>query len=199
MATVLSPHCSRKEVAIVRWGRTLTLEVRQVKYLYRTWQLWSRCAQRFTGIISYLVLCVFTVMSDSLWPRELYQALPSMGFSRHESWSGLLGPPPRDLPNPGIEPRSPTLQADSLPSSHQGSPSLILVFIKYGDFSWIICLVMQPVCKFWKSMVIVEAAFLAHSSVSATAPSPYVYTFSHPCSVNQRQAVGLELSTLFGL
>ena len=45
----------------------------------------------------------------------------SMGFSRQEYWSGLPCPPPGDLPNPGIEPRSPALQADSLPLSHQGT------------------------------------------------------------------------------
>ena len=45
-----------------------------------------------------------------------YQAPPSMGFSRQECWSGLLFPPPGDLPDPGIEPGSPTLQADALPS-----------------------------------------------------------------------------------
>ena len=45
-----------------------------------------------------------------------YQALPSIGFSRQEYWSGLPFPSPGDLPNPGIEPRSPTLQADALPS-----------------------------------------------------------------------------------
>ena len=44
------------------------------------------------------------------------QAPLSMGFSRQEHWSGLLFPSPEDLPNPGIEPRSPALQADSLPS-----------------------------------------------------------------------------------
>ena len=42
------------------------------------------------------------------------QAPLSLGFSRQESWDGLLCPPPRDLPDPGIEPRSPALQADSL-------------------------------------------------------------------------------------
>ena len=36
-------------------------------------------------------------------------------FSRQEYWSGLLWPPPEDLPDPGMEPRSPALQADSLP------------------------------------------------------------------------------------
>ena len=40
------------------------------------------------------------------------QALLSMGFSRQEYWSGLPFPTPGDLPNPGIEPWSPALQAD---------------------------------------------------------------------------------------
>ena len=39
-----------------------------------------------------------------------------MGFSRQESWSGLLFPSPGDLPDPGIEHESPALQADSLPT-----------------------------------------------------------------------------------
>ena len=43
-----------------------------------------------------------------------------MGFSRQEYWSGLPLPSPGDLPHPGIEPRSPALQADALPLSHQG-------------------------------------------------------------------------------
>ena len=42
------------------------------------------------------------------------QAPLSMGFSRQEYWSGLPFPSPGDLPDPGIEPRSPTLQADAL-------------------------------------------------------------------------------------
>ena len=49
-----------------------------------------------------------------------YQAPPSMGFSKQEYWSGLPCPPPGDLPNPGIEPRSPTLRADSLPAETPG-------------------------------------------------------------------------------
>ena len=44
------------------------------------------------------------------------QAPLSMGFSRQEYWSCLPFPPPRDLPKPGIKPRSSALQADSLPS-----------------------------------------------------------------------------------
>ena len=45
-----------------------------------------------------------------------------MGFSRQEHWSGLPCPSPGDLPNPGIEPRSPILQADSLPAEPPGKP-----------------------------------------------------------------------------
>ena len=45
-----------------------------------------------------------------------YQAPPSMGFSRQECWSGLPFSSPGDLPDPGIEPGSPALQADALPS-----------------------------------------------------------------------------------
>ena len=48
------------------------------------------------------------------------QASLSMGFSRQEYWYGLPFPPPGDLPNPGIGPRSPALQADSLPSEPPG-------------------------------------------------------------------------------
>ena len=48
------------------------------------------------------------------------QAPLSMGFSRQEYWSGLPFPSPGDLPNPGIEPGSPTLQADILPSEPPG-------------------------------------------------------------------------------
>ena len=43
-----------------------------------------------------------------------------MEFSRPEYWGGNPFPSPGDLPNPGIEPRSPTLQADSLPAEPQG-------------------------------------------------------------------------------
>ena len=49
-----------------------------------------------------------------------YQAPQSMEFSRQEYWSGLPFPSPEDLPNPGIKPRSPTLQADTLPSEPPG-------------------------------------------------------------------------------
>ena len=51
----------------------------------------------------------------------------SMEFFRQECWSGLPCPPPGDLPNPGIEPGYPALQADSLPSEPTGLPILYMV------------------------------------------------------------------------
>ena len=50
-----------------------------------------------------------------------YQAPPSMEFSRQEYQSGLPFPSPGDLPDPGIEPRSPALQGDALPSEPPGN------------------------------------------------------------------------------
>ena len=50
-----------------------------------------------------------------------YQAPPSMEFSRQENWDGLPFPSPGDLPNPGIEPRSPALQSDALSSEPLGT------------------------------------------------------------------------------
>ena len=49
-----------------------------------------------------------------------HQAPPSVGFSRQENWSGLPFTSPGDLPDPGIEPGFPALQADALPSEPPG-------------------------------------------------------------------------------
>ena len=54
------------------------------------------------------------------WTCSLHQALLSMGFSRQQYWSVLPFPSPGDVPDPGIEPRSSTLQADALPSEPTG-------------------------------------------------------------------------------
>ena len=55
-----------------------------------------------------------------------YQAPLSMEFSRQEYWSGLPFPSPGDLPDPGIEPGSPTLQADALPSEPPGKSEMLV-------------------------------------------------------------------------
>ena len=65
------------------------------------------------------------VLAAQSWtPWTVAQQAPlSTGFSRQEYWSGLPFPPPGDLPNPGIKPKSPISQADSLPSEPPGKPS----------------------------------------------------------------------------
>ena len=69
-----------------------------------------------------------SVMSNSFvtpWSIAC-QAPLSMGFPRQEYWSGLPFLSPGDLPDSGLEPGTPALQADSLPLSHQGSPDIYL-------------------------------------------------------------------------
>ena len=73
-------------------------------------------------MLTYMHACMLShsVVSDSLQLHGLelatHQASLSMEFSRQEYWNALSCPPPGALPNPGIEPRSLTLQVDSLPS-----------------------------------------------------------------------------------
>ena len=63
------------------------------------------------------VLSPFSRVPLSVTPWTVARQTPlSMGFSRQEYWSGLLGPPPGDLPDPGIEPMSPASQVDHLGS-----------------------------------------------------------------------------------
>ena len=69
------------------------------------------CAWSFSHI--RLSATPWTIAAGLLCPWE---------FSRQEYWSSLPWPPPGDFPNPEIEPRSPTLQADSLPSQPPGKP-----------------------------------------------------------------------------
>ena len=82
--------------------------------------------------VSPALACRFFIAETCKWkslscvwrfatPRTVaYQAPQSMGFSRQEYWSGLPFPSPGDLPDPGIKPRSPTLQGDALPSEPPG-------------------------------------------------------------------------------
>ena len=63
------------------------------------------------------------------------QAPLSMGFPKQEYWSGLPFPSPEDLPDPGIEPWSPTLQADSLPTELRGKPLEVRIPYKYNTAS----------------------------------------------------------------
>ena len=70
-------------------------------------------------VCAYSLSCVR--LFATLW-TAVHQAPLSLGFSRQEYWSELPCPPPRDVPDPGIKPRSPTLQVVSLPSEPPGKP-----------------------------------------------------------------------------
>ena len=78
-----------------------------------------------------------SLLPDSLQSYGLYPARPlcPWGLSRQEYWSGLPCPPPEDPPNPGMEPRFPTLQADSLPSEPPGEPKLMYRFSSVQSLS----------------------------------------------------------------
>ena len=69
-----------------------------------------------------------------IWLFATQRTIQSMEFSRPEYWSGRHFPSPGDLPNPGIEPRSPSLQADSLPSEPPGKPWQGLCFSIWPSF-----------------------------------------------------------------
>ena len=89
--------------------------------------VWERERERERERECVCVCSVASVMSGSLQPHGVPPPPPahpaplSMGFSQQEYWSGLPCPSPGDLPNPGIEPSSRALQADSLPLSPRGS------------------------------------------------------------------------------
>ena len=84
----------------------------------------------FWNIIHKLLHCavcaeLLSCVSSWLWPPQTVAPLP-MGFSRQEYWSGLPYPSPGDFPHPGIEPMSPVLLADSLPTEPSGKLERIL-------------------------------------------------------------------------
>ena len=78
-----------------------------------------------------MCVCVMSLSCIQLFATQwtvAHQAPLSMEFSRHEYyWSGLPCPSPGDLPDLGIKPRSPELEADSLLSEPPGKPNLTIV------------------------------------------------------------------------
>ena len=76
-----------------------------------------------------------------------HQAPPSMEFSRQEYWSGLPFPSSRDLPDPGIKPRSPALKADSLPSEPPNYHTVALILHTSKVMFKILQATLQLVCE----------------------------------------------------
>ena len=88
----------------------------------------------YTWWVCMLLLQSSLTLGESLdytpWTADCQDPL-SMGFSRQEYWRGLPCPPPGDLPDPGIEPQSPALKADSLPTEPPGKPSDLACWYPY--------------------------------------------------------------------
>ena len=90
----------------------------------------------FKFIFTYLFFSLVTKSCLTLatpWTVAC-QAPVSMGFSRQEYWSGLPFSSPGDLPDPGIKPRTPALQADCLPTELRGKPIFTYVFSEAHPF-----------------------------------------------------------------
>ena len=133
------------------------------------------------GHFSHVWLCV------TLW-TVARQAPLSMGFSRQEYWSGLPCPPPEGLPNPGIEPMSPmapALQADSLPLSHWGNPSILVPHNKNNNNNLFWCL-----CKLSKYSPVFNISEL--KNISPRQPLAHRKQFDHlyQCIENRVTHIG---------
>ena len=91
-------------------------------------QTWlSNWTRRFMLWVCVCLLVTRPCLTVIPWTIA-HQTPLSMAFSRQEYWSELPSPPPGDLPNPGIKPRSPTLQADSLLSEPTTAHKLNIYF-----------------------------------------------------------------------
>ena len=95
-----------------------------------------------------------------------YQAPQSMAFSRQECWSGLPFPPPGNVPDRGIKPTSPALQADSSPLSHQGSPRVGIKYHNLLPLGWNnseLCFTLFPWVFLWNGAPVVTYCSIMHT------------------------------------
>jgi len=110
------------------------------KWPWILWIWWAQGANEATMWV-LLKMKVKVKSLSSVWlfvtPWTVaYQASPSVGFYRQGYYSGLSFPSPGELPDPGIKPRSPVLQADVLPSEPPGKPEYCLSAVKYAGVNW---------------------------------------------------------------
>ena len=85
---------------------------------------------------TFVSLELVSLLCLSLWSHGPFQAPLSIEFSRQEYWSGLPFPFPGDLPDPGIKPGSPVLQADSLQSEPPGWPNTTFLILVQKVITW---------------------------------------------------------------
>ena len=89
--------------------------------------------KKFRLLRLHFYVCIScSLMLDTTTPRTVaHQAPQSMEFSKEEYWSELPCPPPRDITNPEMEPGSPALKVNSLPSEPPGKPTLLSSYTFY--------------------------------------------------------------------
>ena len=127
--------------------------------------------------VKFTQLCLILCDPWTIW---------SMEFSRSEYWSGYLFPSSGDLPNPGIEPRSPALQEDSLPPEPQGKPKNIGVAYAFSSRSSqsrnrtrVSCIAGGFFCQlsYQGDNVVLNSAVQQSDSVTHT----HMHTHTHVC------------------
>ena len=124
-----------------------------------------------------------------------YQAPLSMGFLRQEYWSGLLFPSPGDLPNPGIEPGSSTLQADALPSETWGKYVCVCIYICMCVCMYVCMYITEcvGVCLFYECMSVQFSISVMSNSLwphglqhaRLPCPPPTPEACSNPCPLRK--------------
>ena len=130
----------------------------------------------------WVCVCVSrSVVPDCLWP----QAPLSMGFSRQEFWSGLPFSSPGDLLNPGIEPRSPALQADSLPSEPPKSPQ--------SDHGLSVHGILQPRILEWVAIPFSGVSSWPRNRTWITCITAWFFSVNHQGRLGEVQSRGSPL------
>ena len=151
-------------------------------------------------LLNYICMYIYNVLYTyphlpSLWsevaqscpilcdPKDssLHQAPPSMGFSVQEYWSGLPFLSPGNLPDPGIEPRSPTLETDALPSEPPGNKYRYI----YINFTlYILYIHMVPLLQngIWDSSMYKPSSHLRLQNENGIVVRNIVYRFRFPRS-----------------
>ena len=130
-----SSHHRQRNFSLKRSIICLAWHVHRLIAHCREWVFSDYTVFLLKSSVCYGAVLSLSAVSNSLQPHGSFCP---QGFSRQEYWSGLPCPPPRDLPNPGIEPRSPSLHADSLPSEPPGKARI--VFKALGPFHYLIFL-----------------------------------------------------------
>ena len=148
----MNRHITHHQIYSVISGIKISWEGGQWGRIYLEDSLWSCVLSHFSCV--WLCATPWTVV---------HQAPLSMGFSRQEYCSGFPFPSPGDLPNPGVEPGSPALQVDSLPSEPQGKPLKLTEIPLSNKKKWTTCS--------WS----VSECYILYNSISMTSSKSQSY------------------------